>query len=123
MIIKKRDNIEEWTAKTMLHYVVEKLHETGSDYTPVYPQDMWFVGLIFKNCKIAGKSNAFIRERIDEKLAGCNVKHIKSLQFLMLFFQDIKFHRQRNNRMKTTTVDVPNRAVTALRKIKKDLSN
>lgn len=121
MIIKKRDNIEEWTAKTMLQYVVQALREKGNNYTPTYPKDIMLAGLIFKNCKIAGKSNAFIRNRINEKLNGCCIKHVKSLRFLMLFFQDIKFHQQKNNCLKTSAVTVPNRAITALRKIKKDI--
>jgi len=121
MIVTKKDSIETWTAKSFLRYVLEKLEDKGFTYRPTYPHDMMYIGVMFRSCKLAGKTNSFIRQRLDDKLDNCTLQRVKSLQFILSFFPDITMRMRRTTYVKTPTPAIPDRAIRALRELKKSI--
>ena len=124
MIVSKGFEPDNWTAKSVMTYTLHKLAERGVQYRPAYPRDMMFVGVLFKSCKRAGKTNAFIKQRLDERLSDCDLKRVVSLQFILSFFPDVKLYTQmkRSKPIKKTEISLPDHALETLRNLKKSIT-
>jgi len=120
MILAKKD-CEDWTSKNFLYYVIHKLSEKGIIRKPVFPQDMMIVGSIVRNCKTSGKTNAFIKNRLDEKFEEFKMTKVQSLVFLTTFFPDIAFTFKKNHSIKSKEITLTNKTLDTLRQLKRDV--
>ena len=61
----KVTDVDDWRSYDFLGYIISKLRLLGFDYK-VKTNDYIIIGCLLKGYKEAGKSNAFIKQQVDE---------------------------------------------------------
>jgi len=73
---------EEWTPKIFCNYVKQKLEDKGVDYQIQYPLDLFIVGSMLKRLHREGKTQYYLKMKIDEIMEAMTFNSVNSLQFL-----------------------------------------
>ena len=120
----KVTDVDDWRSYDFLGYIISKLRLLGFDYK-VKTNDYIIIGCLLKGYKEAGKSNAFIKQQVDELFTNYTPTVVQSLNFLRVLLRpaQLKHPRRTMKLFKDDTIKISEKTKKKLRDIKAKVQN